>query len=159
MTLNITPKPQIKEQDWGNMLYIEAKGPFDPNAKKAWGEFWNQAGTIDRSQCVHMLGLGHVDPNKSGDDAYTYRAGVIVAQNYKNPFPNLKESKIQGGRYACYTLIGSYEQLPKAIAYGFENVMQSELEMRDDFCIEVYVNSPEDTPTQELQTDLYIPIK
>jgi len=158
MAINITPKPDVREQRWGKMLYVQAHGPFDPNAKKAWGTFWQEAAKIDRGQCVHMLGLSHMDPSAQGETAFTYRAGVIVKEDYHNPFAALQESQIQGGRYACYLLTGSYDQLGDAFAFALKDVEGSEHVLRNDFCVELYINSPENTPTEALQTELYIPI-
>jgi AraC family transcriptional regulator len=63
---------------------------------------------------------------------------------------------IERGKYAVYTHVGSYDKLD-----AFYNAIfhTSPYELRDDFILERYLNSPQDTPPDALQTEVLIPIK
>lgn len=88
-----------------------------------------------------------------------YRAGVFVEQKPKNVPAGLTYSHFEGGDYLCFTLKGSYAQLPEACGRVFEIVKTKNLPVRDDFFIENYVNDPKVTAEEDLITEILIPTK
>jgi DNA gyrase inhibitor GyrI len=65
---------------------------------------------------------------------------------------------VAGGKYAKFTLKGSYSNLPQACGRVFEIVKSTQLDVRDAFYVEHYANSPTDTPEDLLITYILIPI-
>jgi effector-binding domain-containing protein len=47
--------------------------------------------------------------------------------------------------------------LPEASRRVFEIAAEKKIEMRDDYCIENYINDPRTTPEEELVTEILIP--
>jgi DNA gyrase inhibitor GyrI len=86
-----------------------------------------------------------------------YRAGVSVAAEPKNLPPNLKYEKFKGGEYSRFVLTGPYANLPEASGRVFEIVAEKKIQMRDDYCIENYVNDSRTTPEDQLVTQILIP--
>jgi effector-binding domain-containing protein len=54
-------------------------------------------------------------------------------------------------------LTGSYSNLPQASGRVFEIVSEKKIKLRDDYCIEHYVNDPRTTPEEQLVTEILIP--
>ena len=65
-----------------------------------------------------------------------------------------------GGRYAIHTYRGPYRGLRKAYRRLFEAWLQGSGEAVDDRpCMEIYRNSPLDTPAAQLVTDICLPLR
>ncbi|MCB1198512.1 MAG: GyrI-like domain-containing protein, partial [Deltaproteobacteria bacterium] len=111
-----------------------------------------------RSALTMIMGLSHVDCQKQGDDMFTYRAGAIVADDFAHS-TGLQQRPFVGGKYAMFEYTGSYANLPKAFEFVMGQMKASRHSMRDDFCVEVYIDSPEDTPEEMLRTQIFIPIE
>jgi AraC family transcriptional regulator len=86
-----------------------------------------------------------------------YRAGVSLAAEPKNLPGNLRYEKFKGGKYSRFVLTGPYSDLPEAPGRVFEIVSEKKIQLRDDYCIENYVNDPRATPAQQLVTEILIP--
>jgi DNA gyrase inhibitor GyrI len=156
--LNLSSEPQVVTLPASNLAYVEKIGPFSKTAPVAWKEFWAIASThLDESEIAGAAGLSRIDETKSGDAAYVYQAGALL-KTAPSRVPNgLLARRLESGKYACFLLTGSYSQLPAAYPAAFSILEKAKLRIRDDFCIEKYLNSP-DTPEQELKTEILIPI-
>ena len=86
-----------------------------------------------------------------------YRAGVSLAGAPRNLPENMKYEKFKGGKYSRFVLTGPYSHLPEASGRVFEVVEEKKIPLRDDFCIENYVNDPRTTPEEQLMTEILIP--
>ncbi len=86
-----------------------------------------------------------------------YRAGVSLATAPKNSPESLQFEKFKGGKYSRFVLTGPYSLLPEACGRVFEIVSETKIRLRDDYCIENYVNDPRTTPEQQLVTEILIP--
>ena len=86
-----------------------------------------------------------------------YRAGVSLAAESANLPEGLQYARFKGGKYSRFVLTGPYSDLPEACGRVFEIVSEKKIELRDDFCIENYVNDPKTTPEQQLVTEILIP--
>jgi len=63
--------------------------------------------------------------------------------------------EMAGGRYAVYKQVGSYDRLEAFYTAIFRSFPY---ELRDDFILERYLNSPQDVAEEALETDVMIPI-
>ena len=86
-----------------------------------------------------------------------YRAGFAVSGKPETLPPGFQYEEFQGGKYARFVLTGSYSQLPEACGKVFSIVEKTNLPMRDGFFGENYVNDPNTTPEDQLQTEILIP--
>jgi len=55
-------------------------------------------------------------------------------------------------------LTGPYSQIWMAFSQIFRTLAEGGVRLREDFCIENYVNDPKVTPEDQLQTEILIPI-
>jgi DNA gyrase inhibitor GyrI len=86
-----------------------------------------------------------------------YRAGVSLEATPNNLPEGVEYTKFKGGKYSRFILTGAYFNLPEACARVFEIVADTEMPMREDFCIENYINDPRTTPEDQLITEILIP--
>jgi effector-binding domain-containing protein len=63
----------------------------------------------------------------------------------------------EGGKYSRFVLTGSYSNLPEASGRVFEIVSEKKIRLREDYCIENYVNDPRTTPEEQWVTEILLP--
>jgi DNA gyrase inhibitor GyrI len=152
--VTLTTKPDTIDWPVSHYIYIEKPGPFQVNAPKAWQELKEKVPAIAKAANITgYTSLYKIEPKS------IYRAGVVV-KDKPSKFPaGLKYEKFHGGKYARFTLTGSYAQLPEACGKVFEIVQKTRLPVREDFFLENYVNNPDTTPEDELITEILVPVK
>ena len=69
----------------------------------------------------------------------------------------LEYENFKGGTYARFVLTGPYSDLPEASGQVFKIVAKKQIPMREDYCIENYVNDPRMTSEKELVTHILVP--
>lgn len=86
-----------------------------------------------------------------------YRAGLAVAAKAKKLPTGVQAILFPGGKYSRFILTGAYPTCLRQ-ADGYLRLSRIEkIPMRDDFCIENYVNDPRTTPEEQLITEILIP--
>ena len=115
-------------------------------------------GQFEPRRLVGMAGLSRIDRSKTGDDAFIYQAGILLEAKPAEIPQGLQSRKLASGKYARFLLTGSYAQLPAAYPKAFSILEDAKLAIRDDFCMERYLNTPQDTPEDRLETEILIPI-
>jgi DNA gyrase inhibitor GyrI len=151
-------------------LYLEKHGPFMETAPQVWPELHQILSTsqLKKAFMKSMVGLSHVDPHLGDDDEkkYTYQAGVILAPSsiaslVHDTIPSeLKSRKIAAGKFLKFLLTGPYSQLGEAYPLAISILHENGYEGRDEeFCMEIYLNTPDDTAEENLQTEIYLPIR
>lgn len=158
--INLTAEPQIIKRDDAILLYIDKKGPFMKTAPPAWQEFWSIAGpAIERKEISSMMGLSLQQDMKDGVASGIYEAGVTLKSKPSKLPVGLKIRTLEGRKYARFVLTGSYSQLPRAYPAAAQALQKAHVKIdQDDYCIEVYLNSPQDTAEDKLQTEILFPI-
>jgi DNA gyrase inhibitor GyrI len=149
--MNLTQEPEVVNWPETHYVFIEKTGPFQETAPKAWQEMQKLIPKISESNKVN----GFMALYKRGPKLY--RAGVSVAGAPKNLPEGMRYEKFAGGKYSKFVLTGSYANLPQASGRVFELVEEKKIQVRDDFCIENYVNDPRTTPEDQLVTQILIP--
>jgi AraC family transcriptional regulator len=156
--MNLTENFEIVTRPATHYVFLEKHGPFAQVAPPAWNElFPAMGGQVDHKRITGVLGLSRVDPNKAGDDAMTYQAGVAVSEQPSSSLKGLQYRKIEGGKYARFLLIGPYSQIGRAFEQIFKKLAENKVKLREEYCIENYLNDPQVTPEDQLQTELLIP--
>jgi effector-binding domain-containing protein len=150
-SVNLTEKQEIVTWPETHYVFIEKVGPFDKNAPQAWQEVQTMIAPVSE----HNKIVGFISLYKR--EAKIYRAGFSLAAAPKNLPPGLAYQKFQGGKYSKFVLTGPYSDLPAASGRVFEIVEEKKIRMRDDFCIENYVNDPRTTEEKDLVTEILIP--
>jgi DNA gyrase inhibitor GyrI len=156
--INMTTAPEKVTLLEAPYVYLEKIGPFLIQAPKAWPEFWAIAeGKILPETIESMAGLSRIDNTKQGDDAYIYQAGCVLKGPLVQVPAGLRTRMLKGGAYARFLLTGSYSQLPRAYPAAFSIMEENKMRIRDEFCMEKVLNSPSNTPEDQLKTEILIP--
>ena len=149
--MKLTEQSEIATLPETHYVFIEKIGPFQNTAAQAWNDLHQIVPKIsEHNKITGYMSLYKVGPK-------IYRAGVSLAAEPKNLPENLKYEKFKGGKYSRFVLTGPYSDLPEASGRVFAVVSEKKIQVRDDYCIENYVNDPRTTPEQQLVTEILIP--
>jgi len=149
--VKLTQEPDIVTWPETHYVFLEKVGPFQDTAPQAWQDLPQFVpGISEHNKITGYISLYRVGPK-------IYRAGVSLASEPTNLPDGLRYEKFNGGKYSRFVLTGPYSDLPQASGRVFEMVAEKKIHMRDDYCIENYVNDPRTTPEQQLVTEILIP--
>jgi AraC family transcriptional regulator len=157
--VDLTPKFEIVNRPATHYIFLEKHGPFAEVAPPTWEEMFPLLyRQVDQQQIVSFLGLSTIDKTKNGEEAMVYEAGVGVSSAPEKPLRGLQYKKIKDGKYARFLLTGPYSQIWIAFNQVFKTLAENKVELRQEFCIENYLNDPKVTPEKELLTELLVPV-
>jgi predicted transcriptional regulator YdeE len=150
-TINLTHEPETVDFPATHYVFIERIGNIPANAPQAW-------------HAVEKLASALMPHNQiTGAAAFykptqgIYRAGFMLAAPPTNLPVELTYEKMNGGKYARFTLTGPFDQLPEANSRAFGIVAEKKIPLRDDFNIEHYLTDPRTTPADQNVTALLFP--
>jgi DNA gyrase inhibitor GyrI len=149
--MNLTEVPEIVTWPEIHYVFIEKIGPFQNTAPQSWQNLHQLVPQI----LEHNKITGYTSLYKVV--AQVYRAGVSTAAPPSNLPEGLQYTKFKGGKYSRFLLTGPYTDLPAASGRVFQIVAETKIQLRDDFCIENYLNDPRFTPEPQLLTEILIP--
>lgn len=158
---NVSLRPQIKNLKEKKVVYTVAIGKYgDDNTKLAWNRIASFAQKnnlfVFGTECI---GISLDDPNITAVEKCRYEA-CITCENDIEVEGRIGVKTIKGGRYAIFEHKGPYETLINAYNYICgEWLPNSDYELRELPCFEVYLNSLENTKPENLKTDICIPLK
>lgn len=157
--MNLTAKPELVNRGEMHYVYLQKVGSFAEIAPKTWHELFPLAkGHIEQQQVISCMGLGFVQVNAKGEKHDIYQAGFSLTHEPRIIPAGLQYKKIKGGTYARFVWTGPYDLLGEAWQKALQTVHQEKIKMRQDFCIENYLNDPATTAQEELQTELLVPV-
>ena len=106
-----------------------------------------------------MIGVYKDDPQTTPVESLRSAAGIVIPEKVEIP-KGLVEERAPGGRFACGTHHGSYEQLPEAWKrLSDELIPAAGYRRRAAASYERYLNDPSQVPEAELLTEICIPIE
>ena len=156
--MNLTPNFEIVSRPTTHYLFLERRGPFAEVAPPTWNEFFLLLdGQVEQNAIVEHMGLSGMDRKATGEDAMIYQAGITLRRAPGRPIKGLQYRKIESGKYARFVLIGPYAHIWAAFDYIFKTLAGKGVKLREEFCIENYLNDPKVTPEDELKTELLVP--
>ena len=159
MKLDMDLKPEMVNRPAAHFIYLERTGPFAEIAPPAWDELFRLLnGKITHDRFTELLGLSGIDKTKQGEKSMIYQAGVCLASKPSDAPKDLKYKKIEAGKYAQFLLTGAYSQIWIAFSQIFRSLAESSVRLREEYCIENYINDPKVTPEDQLQTQILIPV-
>jgi DNA gyrase inhibitor GyrI len=150
-TVNLVHEPDAVHFPATHYVFIERIGNIPANAPQAWK-------TVEKFAAVlmpHNQITGAVALYKPSDGVY--RAGFMLAAPPVNLPAELTYEKLNGGKYARFTLTGPFDQLPEATTRAFGIVAEKKIPLRDDFNIEHYLTDPRSTPADQNVTAILFP--
>jgi AraC family transcriptional regulator len=133
-------------------------GPYNqiPKAFERLGAIAGPAGLLQHASS--MIAIYHDDPESTPQDQLRSDAALVVPAGIRLP-DGLVEQHIAGGRYARTVHVGPYEQLGDVWARLLgEWIPASGNRIGDGVSYEIYANTPAQVPTNELRTELYVPL-
>ena len=89
-------------------------------------------------------------------------SGAPAKRRLRRPLatPSLNERRIPAGQYARTVHVGPYEQLPSVWPRLMtEGLPATGHRLRAGPNFEIYRNTPDEVPTEELVTELYVPVE
>jgi AraC family transcriptional regulator len=105
-----------------------------------------------------MIAIYHDDPETTPAAELNSDAGITVPEDLPLP-KGVVEKRIPAGRYAHTTHVGPYTQLGDVWARLMGQWLpKSGQRVGKGASYEVYRNTPENAPPEELRTELYLPI-
>jgi DNA gyrase inhibitor GyrI len=150
--MNLTSEPDTIFWTPTPYIYLEKIGPFQETAMAAWKELTAFIPALEPYNDINKyFSLYKTKPTQ------VYRAAVGVSDPPLDLPKGLAYGLFGGGNYLRFVLTGSYSQLPQACGRVFEMVAARKIPLRDDYCIEHYVNSPKTTPEDKLITEILLP--
>lgn len=157
--VNLTSSFEIITRPSIHFFYLENSGPFAESASKLWDDLCPIiARRLPQDKEVEFLGLSTIDKTKTGEESMIYQAGVAVADKPDTPIKGLQYKQVKSGKYARFVLTGSYSQIPAAFSQVFRILCDNNVTLRQEFCIENYIDDPQTTPENELRTELMVPV-
>ncbi len=150
---------QIKEVPARKVVFVRHTGPY-PECGKAWEKLCDWAGPRGLFQPgTEFIGLSYDDPEVTPPDKIRYDACLTTEADVQ-PEGEIGVQTIEAGLYAVTTHHGSYMKLCETYAaLCGQWAPASGYEICSAPSMEIYLNSPEDTPEDELLTDIYVPIE
>jgi len=158
---NLTMQPEIRliKDLW--VIYVTAIGAYgDHNTESAWKTVCEFAGRKNLfGPNAEFLGISYDDPNITEPERCRYEACVTIRADVK-PDGKVGVKMIPGGKYAVFKLVGPFTLLAPSYDYIFGQwIPENRIELRDDPGFEKYLKSPDSTPSEELETEIWVPIK
>lgn len=150
--MHLTEREEIMIWPATHYAFVERIGPFAETAQAAWQSLHAQAAAL----AEHNTITGAMALYKTGTQIY--RAGFMLASAAVQLPAGLVYERFAGGRYRRFVLTGPYSDLPEASGRVWQIVAHEHLHLRDDFAIEHYVNDPKVTPSEDLVTEILIPV-
>lgn len=141
---------------------VRATGPYRESSMEAWNKMIAWAGPKGLfGPQTRFIGVGHDDPGATTPDLIRYDACVTVGSEFQLGADDTDGfiTEIPGGEYATVVHKGPYELLERTYMWLYgEWLPKSGREASPKPCHEVYLNSPQSTPPEELLTEINVPL-
>ncbi|MBI9062384.1 MAG: AraC family transcriptional regulator [Marinilabiliaceae bacterium] len=157
---NLTTQPVWKMLDQTDVIFVQRIGNYHKAATEAWNSvcaFAGPKGLIQQGS--DFYGISYDDPSVTKAEKCRYEACIVVNQPVE-PEGEIGVKQLRKGKYAVFTLTGSYNLLKNAYDYIYAAWMaESKVELDHSPVMEKYLNSPDTTPEDQLITEIWIPVK
>jgi AraC family transcriptional regulator len=151
---------EVKIQDIEPMrvAFVRHVGPYN-QCSKAWDTLCTHLGKEGYlGSGSKFIGICYDDPEVTPPEKIRYDACITVDESFV-PAGEIAIQTIGGGEYAVTTHSGSYDKLSETYSKLFgEWLLESGREVRQDPCMEFYLNDPESTDPEDLLTDICLPL-
>ncbi|MFV0419262.1 MAG: GyrI-like domain-containing protein [Dysgonomonas sp.] len=157
----IALEPVIKRIAQKKLVYIRIIDWYgSPESyAKAWGKLGRFAIEKDLlNKNTEFIGLAFDNPTITLPENCRFYACITINKEISPEGPFGLQT-IKGGLYAIFTLKGSYEGLMDMYYNIFIKWLpESGYKLDGGGCFEKYLNNPDHVPTEELLTEIYIPV-
>ena len=149
---------EIRTLPQQRLATIEHRGPYNriSDAFARLGQIAGPAGLFGADAA--MIALYFDDPETTPANELRAEAALSIG-NEKGLPPTLGERHLAAGRYACTVHSGGYELIGDTWARLMgEWLPDSGLRIAEGPSFERYLNTPMDVPTDQLRTEIYVPV-
>jgi AraC family transcriptional regulator len=152
-------QPKMKVVSPKKVIYAEVLGSYNETPKIAWDKV---CGFAQKNRLFgfrpEFIGISHDDPKITEPERMRYDACIVVNREVKAE-GEIGVKEIAGGKYAVFTHKGPYENFSHSYNYIFGTwIRESGIQLRDEPCLEKYLNSPDNTKPEKLLTEIWVPI-
>ncbi len=153
-------KPEFRKTEPIPVLFVRKTGPYYQSAGEAFETLCRFAGPKGLiGPQTRFIGVSHDDPDVTQEDRFRYDACLTVTGGAKGE-GEVGLKNLPGGSYAVFLHAGPYEQFRSTYREIFGAWLPtSGKQLRDEPSFEVYLNSPDSTPPQDLRTEIWIPLQ
>lgn len=150
---------EIENMDGMRLATVHHVGPYNAigQAFAKLGSLAGRAGLLTGQPT--MVAIYHSDPEATPASELQSDAGCVVPAAAKIP-EGLGELIVPAGRYARTTHVGPYSKLGDTWARLMgEWLPQSGLRVGSGVSYEIYRSDMQTTPSEQLRTDIYVPLE
>jgi DNA gyrase inhibitor GyrI len=150
--------PEIYEEGDLELVYLRIIGKY--GEKEPYDAAWNSLFCfLEKNEALtdetRFIGISFDDPNVTQPKQCRFYACASVQKKIV-PTGAFGTIQLRRGKYAVYTLKGSYSGLQEL----YNNIsINFEYNVRHGMAFEEYLNSPYDTKEEDLLTKIFIPIQ
>lgn len=158
MKLQMSDEPELVTRDAREARAVRGEGPFAETAPGVWERLFASVDLgVHATEQTEFLGLSHVEEQADEPPRNVYFAAFTVEGG--GEVSGCEAVTVPGGRYLQWTLQGPYKNIWPAFHRVLRLAHESEHELREGPCLEVYLNNPAMTPEPELLTALLVPVR
>lgn len=141
------------------LAYLEHRGAY-PQIGPVFGRLAGIVGAagLHGTPGVQDVGMYFDDPCAVPEPELRSWAATTLPEDAPLP-EGLSEGRLDGERYAVWTHMGSYQRMTEGWMEAYRAVAESGEKIRPAVPFELYVNTHDEVPEEELRTDLHIPIE
>ena len=150
---------KIEKMPTRTVAYVRHVGPYQ-DCEPAWERLCNWAGPKGLlGPSTEFIGISHDDPEVTPPEKIRYDACITVAAGITGD-GDVSIQEIGGRDCAMAIHTGPYGNLINTYAYICGQWLpKAGREIASAPSIEIYRNHPEDTPEDELVTEVYVPLE
>lgn len=146
---------EIKTIEPTKSLAISVTIPAE-NLSQTIGALYGEIGAYMQRKGITMSGAPYVLYHNMDMQALQIEAGFPVAEEAEEE-GRIRMSGIPGGKFVHCIHTGPYAELEKTYEKVMAFIKEKKLETKE-WMFESYINSPENTPPEELKTELWFPL-
>ena len=142
------------------VIFQQSKGKIGDNTtKENWEALFSSA---QKFQMINweskFYGINWDDPEITPSEKVRYDACISIPYN-TTVNTEFSSKTILGGKYLCFLYKGDYQNLNLVYNHIFRDwIIKKDYNLREEPIFEQYINNKELTPTEDLLTEIFIPI-
>jgi AraC family transcriptional regulator len=143
------------------VIFQQSKGKIgDKTTKANWETLFTDAQKLQvLNPESKFYGINWDDPEITNNEKVRYDACISI-QNNTEINAAFSTKTIFGGKYLCFLYKGDYKNLGFVYNHIFRDwIIKMDYNLREESIFEQYINNKEITPTEDLLTEIFIPIK
>ena len=153
------PPVEIKTLPPQRVVFLRHTGPYD-GVHAAWSKLCGWAGPRGLlGPGARFIGISYDDPQITPPEKLRYDAAITLSRPVQ-PEGEFGVTEIAGGEYATFLHKGPYETMSRSYQLLLGAWLpKSNRELRDAPCFELYLNSPQFTKPEDLETLIHVPLE